>query len=140
MANAKILVVDDDEEIVELIALYLRKDGYRVLSACDGQQAIELARQCPPDLILLDVLLPYIDGMEVCRVLRAESHVPIIMLTSCATDKDKVTGLTLGADDYVTKPFRLRELIARIQAVLRRSMRIEESGSSQAPFASSRGG
>jgi len=122
MAKATILVVDGDQEIVKLIALYLKKDGYRILPAYDGRKAIELARRCQPDLILVDVLLPYIDGLEVCRVLRAESHVPVIMLASCATGKDKVAGLALGADDYVTMPFCLRELLARIQAALRRTM------------------
>jgi DNA-binding response OmpR family regulator len=126
MANARILVVDDEKEIVELITLYLKKDGYRVLSAHDGQQAIELARRCRPDLIILDLVLPQIDGLEVCRILRAESQVPIIMLSGRSADKDKLAGLDLGADDYVTKPFYLRELIARIRALLRRAAGPEE--------------
>jgi DNA-binding response OmpR family regulator len=128
MANATILVVDDDKEIVTMIALCLKKDGYRVLPAYDGQQAVELARQCQPDLIVLDLMLPQIDGLEVCRILRAESQVPIIMLSGRSADKDKLAGLDLGADDYVTKPFRLGELIARIRAVLRRTMRTGASG------------
>jgi DNA-binding response OmpR family regulator len=122
MANARVLIVDDDQEIVELITLYLGKDGYDVLPAFDGQQAIELARRWRPDIIILDLLLPQIGGLDVCRVLRAESRIPIIMLTGCSTDEDKLAGLALGADDYVTKPFRLRELLARIRAVLRRTM------------------
>jgi len=121
MANAKILIVDDDNGFVELVTLYLKKDGYRVLFAYDGQQAIERARRHQPDLIILDLTLPQMDGLEVCRILRAESQVPIIMLTGRSTDKDKLAGLDLGADDYVTKPFRPHELTARIQAVLRRT-------------------
>jgi DNA-binding response OmpR family regulator len=135
MANAKILVVDDDTQTVELITLYLKKDGYHVLSAYDGQQAIELARRRQPDLIILDLMLPQIDGLEVCRILRAESQVPIIMLSGRSADEDKLAGLDLGADDYVTKPFRLRELIARIRAVLRRTTGIEESAPSEVPSA-----
>ena len=121
MANERILVVDDDGITVELLTFCLNKHSYRVLSAYDGEQAIELARRCQPDLIILDLLLPQMGGLEVCRVLRAESQVPIIMLTACSPDKYKVAGLDLGADDYMTKPFRLRELLARIRTVLRRT-------------------
>jgi DNA-binding response OmpR family regulator len=134
MTDAKILVVDDDRKIVELITLYLKKDGYQVLSAFNGQQAIELARRRQPDLIVLDLMLPQVDGLDVCRVLRAESDVPIIMLTGRSTDEDKLAGLELGADDYVTKPFNPRELLARIRAVLRRTGGIEESGSPDVRF------
>jgi DNA-binding response OmpR family regulator len=119
--NRKILVVDDDKKIVELVSLYLRRDGYGVLAAYDGREALELARQKQPDLIVLDLLLPELDGKDVCRLLRAESRVPIIMLTARSTDEDKLAGLDLGADDYVTKPFNPRELVARIRAVLRRA-------------------
>jgi DNA-binding response OmpR family regulator len=131
MADAKILVVDDDKKIVELITLYLKKDGYLVLPAYNGQQALELARRRRPDLIVLDLMLPQVDGMDVCRVLRAESDVPIIMLTGRSTDEDKLIGLDQGADDYITKPFNPRELLARIRAVLRRTVGIEEAGPSE---------
>jgi DNA-binding response OmpR family regulator len=124
--NRRILVVDDDKKIVELVSLYLRRDGYGVLAAYDGREALELARQKKPDLIVLDLLLPQLDGREVCRLLRAESRVPIIMLTARSTDNDKLAGLDLGADDYVTKPFNPRELLARIRAVLRRATPDEE--------------
>lgn len=120
MADAKILVVDDDKKTVDLIQLYLEKDGYRVLAAYDGRQALELARQKRPDLIVLDLMLPAVDGLDVCRILRGESKVPIIMLTARTTEEDKLLSLDLGADDYVTKPFSPRELLARVRAVLRR--------------------
>jgi len=134
MADAKILVVDDDKKIVELVTLYLKKDGYHVLTAYDGQQAIELARRKQPDLVVLDLMLPQVDGMDVCRILRAESPLPIIMLTGRSTDDDKLAGLDLGADDYVTKPFNPRELLARIRAVLRRTSGKDESGPSEVRF------
>jgi DNA-binding response OmpR family regulator len=134
MADAKILVVDDDKKIVELVTLYLKKDGYHVLTAYDGQQAIELARRKQPDLVVLDLMLPQVDGMDVCRILRAESPLPIIMLTGRSTDDDKLAGLDLGADDYVTKPFNPRELLARIRAVLRRTSGKDESGPTEVRF------
>jgi DNA-binding response OmpR family regulator len=134
MADAKILVVDDDKKIVELVTLYLKKDGYHVLTAYDGQQAIELARRKQPDLVVLDLMLPQVDGMDVCRILRAESPLPIIMLTGRSTDDDKLEGLDLGADDYVTKPFNPRELLARIRAVLRRTAGKEEAGPTEVRF------
>jgi len=120
MAGRKVLVVDDDVKTVELVKLYLNRDGYRVLTAYDGLEALRLAQESHPDLIVLDLMLPGIDGLEVCRTLRTESDVPIIMLTAMTTDQDKLTGLGLGADDYVTKPFSPRELAARVRAVLRR--------------------
>jgi len=120
MAGKKILVVDDDAKTVELVKLYLNRDGYRVLTAYDGVEALRLARESRPHLIVLDLMLPGIDGLEVCRILRKESDVPIIMLTAKTTDQDKLTGLGLGADDYVTKPFSPRELAARVRTVLRR--------------------
>ena len=120
MAGKRVLVVDDDVKTVELVKLYLNRDGYRVLTAYDGVEALRLAREGHPDLIVLDLMLPGIDGLEVCRTLRDESDVPIIMLTARTTDEDKLTGLSLGADDYVTKPFSPRELAARVRAVLRR--------------------
>ncbi len=124
--NRKILIVDDDRKTVELIKLYLEKDGYRVLPAYDGRQALELVRQRAPDLIVLDLMLPAVDGLDVCRIVRAESKVPIIMLTARSTEEDKLLGLDLGADDYLTKPFSPRELVARIRAVLRRAGETEE--------------
>jgi len=120
MAGKRILVVDDDVKTVELVKLYLDRDGYRVLTAYDGIEALHLAREGHPDLIVLDLMLPGIDGLEICRTLRNESDVPIIMLTARVTDQDKLAGLDLGADDYVTKPFSPRELAARVRTVLRR--------------------
>ena len=120
MAGKRVLVVDDDAKTMELVKLYLSRDGYRVLTAYDGVEALRLAREGHPDLIVLDLMLPGIDGLEVCRTLRRESDVPIIMLTARTTDEDKLTGLGLGADDYVTKPFSPRELAARVRVVLRR--------------------
>ncbi len=116
-----ILVVDDDQKLVELIKLYLERDGYRVLTAYDGREALELARSKCPNLIILDLMLPGVDGLDVCEILRRESKVPIIMLTARATEQDRITGLDLGADDYITKPFSLGELLARVRAVLRRA-------------------
>ncbi|HEY91704.1 MAG TPA: response regulator transcription factor [Dehalococcoidia bacterium] len=120
MPGKKVLVVDDDTKSVELVRLYLNRDGYRVLTAYDGVEALRLAREGHPDLIVLDLMLPGINGLEICRTLRNESDVPIIMLTARTTDEDKLTGLDMGADDYITKPFSPRELAARIRAVLRR--------------------
>lgn len=119
--SPKILVVDDDAKTVELVRLYLEREGYQVLGAHDGRRAIELARQGGPDLVVLDLMLPVVDGLDVCRILRAESSMPVIMLTARTTEDDKLLGLDLGADDYVTKPFSPRELLARIRAVLRRA-------------------
>jgi two-component system, OmpR family, alkaline phosphatase synthesis response regulator PhoP len=124
--NRKILVVDDDEKTAELIRLYLEKDRYRVLVAHDGYHALELARRKQPDLVVLDLMLPGLDGLDLCRILRAESNLPIIMVTARSTEDDKLAGLDLGADDYLTKPFSPRELIARVRAVLRRAD--DESG------------
>ncbi len=120
MTTKRVLVVDDDVKTVELVKLYLNRDGYRVLTAYDGVEALRQAREGHPDLIVLDIMLPGIDGLEICRTLRNESEVPIIMLTARTTDQDKLTGLGLGADDYMTKPFSPRELAARVRAVLRR--------------------
>jgi two-component system alkaline phosphatase synthesis response regulator PhoP len=120
MARRRVLVVDDDAKTVELVKLYLSRDGYQILTAYDGGEALRLARESSPDLIVLDLMLPDIDGLEVCRTLRHESDVPVIMLTARTTDQDKLIGLGLGADDYVTKPFSPKELAARVRAVLRR--------------------
>ncbi|MGA9347537.1 MAG: response regulator transcription factor [Anaerolineae bacterium] len=135
MARTKILVVDDDKKTAELVKLYLEKDGYRVLAAYDGWQALELARQKRPDLLVLDLMLPGVDGLDVCRILRGEGNkVPIIMLTAKTTEADKLIGLDLGADDYVTKPFSPRELLARVRAVLRRVGEEEYEGPSEVRF------
>jgi DNA-binding response OmpR family regulator len=113
--------VDDDRKTVSLVKLYLENDGHKVLCAYDGAEALRLAREERPHLVVLDLMLPGMDGLQVCRTLRAESDVPLIMLTAKTTESDKLTGLELGADDYVTKPFSPRELAARIKAVLRRT-------------------
>jgi DNA-binding response OmpR family regulator len=115
-----VLVVDDEPTLRETLAEALEADGLRVISAADGREALERFRAEPPDLVLLDVMLPQLSGIEVCRILRRESAVPIIMLTAKDSEIDKVVGLELGADDYVTKPFSLRELLARIRSQLRR--------------------
>jgi two-component system, OmpR family, alkaline phosphatase synthesis response regulator PhoP len=120
MAGKRVLVVDDDEKTVELVKLYLSRDGYKVFTACNGIDALDSARKNHPDLIVLDLMLPGISGLEVCRTIRKESDVPIIMLTARSTDEDKLTGLEIGADDYVTKPFSPKELAARVRVVLRR--------------------
>jgi DNA-binding response OmpR family regulator len=126
-----ILVVDDEVSVTDLISYNLVKAHYEVLVAHDGETALEIARKSSPDLILLDLMLPKIDGLDVCRELRQTSQVPIIMITARGEETDKVIGLELGADDYVTKPFSIRELLARIKAVLRRnqSQSQDESGS-----------
>jgi len=115
-----ILVVDDEKHIVELARLYLEQAGYQVAGARDGQEALTVARRLHPALVVLDLMLPGLDGWEVCKRLRAENDVPIIMLTARSDDVDRIVGLELGADDYVTKPFNPRELVARVRAVLRR--------------------
>lgn len=120
MPNKRVLVVDDDRKTVELVKLYLERNGYKVICAYDGRDAIEFAKKTLPDLIILDLMLPELDGWEVCRLIRQESDVPIIMLTARTTEQDKLVGLDLGADDYVIKPFSPRELVARVRAVLRR--------------------
>jgi len=117
----KILVVDDEKKIVEILKAYLERDGYRVIAGYDGQSALELARRYSPDLIILDLMLPEVSGWDVCRELRKESDVPVIMLTARDDTTDKIIGLELGADDYVTKPFNPKEIISRVRAVLRRS-------------------
>ena len=123
----KILIVDDDENICELLNLYLKKDGFDTSIAYNGRQAVELAENYNPDLILLDIMLPELDGWQVCREIRKKSEVPIIMLTAKGETFDKILGLELGADDYVTKPFDTKEVVARIKAVLRRSTENEKA-------------
>lgn len=115
-----ILIVDDEQAVTDLLAYNLRKSGYTVLTAADGHAALQLALTAKPDLILLDVMIPEMDGLDVCRELRKTSAVPIIMITARGEEVDRVVGLELGADDYVCKPFSVRELMARIKAVLRR--------------------
>ena len=117
-----ILVIEDDHKTADIVRLYLEDDGHQVLNALDGVYGLELAREEKPDLIVLDLMMPGINGLEVCRTLRKESEVPIIMLTARTTEQDKVVGLDLGADDYVTKPFSPREPVARVRAVLRRTV------------------
>ncbi len=121
MATLKIMVVDDDSNICELLRLYLEKEGYEPLIAENGEKALALFDREQPDLILLDVMMPQLDGWQVCRELRKKSEVPVIMLTAKGEVVDKVLGLELGADDYVVKPFETKEVMARIKAVLRRS-------------------
>ena len=116
-----ILVVDDEPKVARLTRDYLEKNGFRVLTAADGQSALTVARREKPDLVILDLMLPNIDGREVCRILRRESDVPIIMLTALSEEIDQVTGLEIGADDYITKPFSVRALVARVRALLRRT-------------------
>jgi two-component system, OmpR family, alkaline phosphatase synthesis response regulator PhoP len=127
MSKETILVVDDEPNIVELARMYLAADGYKVESAGDGAAALAKAKALQPALVILDLMLPVIDGWEVCRRLRAESDVAIMILTARDDDVDKIVGLELGADDYLTKPFNPRELVARVHAVLRRSERSERS-------------
>jgi len=118
---ALILVVDDEPKVTRLTRDYLEKNGFRVLIAADGQSALTIARREKPDLVILDLMLPQMDGREVCRILRRESDVPIIMLTALGEEIDQVTGLEIGADDYITKPFSVRALVARVRALLRRT-------------------
>jgi phosphate regulon transcriptional regulator PhoB len=117
----KVLVVDDEAPIVEVITYNLRKEGFQTVSAMDAETCIELVRSEKPDLIILDVMLPAASGFDVCRSVRRHSDVPIIMLTARAEETDRVVGLELGADDYITKPFSIRELMARVKAILRRT-------------------
>jgi len=121
MSGSKILVVEDDQTLLNVLKYNLVKEGYDVLTAADGVQALDVARSNRPDLIVLDIMLPKLDGFEVCRILRREMTTPILMLTAKAEETDKVVGLELGADDYMTKPFSMREFLARVKAMLRRA-------------------
>lgn len=123
--TAKILIVEDDRNLLDTIKYNLCKEGYEVVTAADGAKALETARAEKPDLIILDVMLPEVSGLEVCRILRKEMTTPILMLTARVEETDKVLGLEIGADDYMTKPFSLRELIARVRAMLRRTRMAE---------------
>jgi len=118
--SEKILVVEDEVPLLETLEYSLTKQGYEVRTASDGVRALEVARLERPDLVLLDIMLPKLDGLEVCRILRGETNVPIIMLTARSDEVDRVVGLEVGADDYITKPFSMRELLARVKASLRR--------------------
>lgn len=124
--SQKVLVVEDDNNIAELLRLYLQKDGFEVSHAADGGKAVEMAKEIQPDLVLLDIMLPVMDGWQVCRELRKTMKMPIIMLTAKGDDMDKLIGFDHGADDYLTKPFNILELKARIRALLRRAGRTEE--------------
>ncbi len=126
-----VLIIEDDPNIRELLQLYLEKDGYAVTLASDGGQGLEKFRAIAPDLVLLDVMMPVMDGWEVCKAIRSQSDTPVIMLTAKSETDDKVTGLKAGADDYVTKPFEMKELLARIEAVLRRSDRCAEENNAR---------
>lgn len=121
METAKILIVEDDQNLLAALEYNLLKENYRVVTAVDGAQALEIARSEKPELIVLDVMLPKLSGFEVCRILRKEVTVPILMLTARTEEIDKIVGLEIGADDYMTKPFSMRELLARIRAMLRRA-------------------
>jgi DNA-binding response OmpR family regulator len=149
----KILVVDDEPSLRDALSYTLRKDGYEVVLAANGHEALQLARRQQPDAVVLDVMLPGLDGLQVCRILRAESTVPILLLSAKGEEIDRVVGLEVGADDYLAKPFAMRELLARIRAMLRRvemskphlagasaDPRIRETGSSIAPLLPSRSG
>jgi two-component system alkaline phosphatase synthesis response regulator PhoP len=134
--ETRILVVDDDKKTVNLMALYLKNKGYQVIAAYDGEEALNQAYLLKPDLIILDIMLPKINGIEVCQILREKSEVPIIMLTARTTEEDKLLGLHTGADDYVTKPFSPRELVARVEAVLRRSQGEKQDRAPRVAFGS----
>lgn len=124
--SQKVLVVEDEVTLLETLVYNLQRQGYEVVSAQDGYKALEIAREEKPDLLLLDIMLPGLDGFEVCRILRKEMNVPILMLTARDEEVDKVVGLEVGADDYLTKPFSMRELMARVKALLRRVRLIRE--------------
>ncbi|MBR4015591.1 MAG: response regulator transcription factor [Anaerotignum sp.] len=129
--DKKVLIVDDEKNIVEIIAFNLKKEGYQVLKAADGEEGVKKAMEEDPDLILLDIMMPKMDGYEACKKIREKKQTPIIMLTARAEEVDKVLGLELGADDYVTKPFGVRELMARVKANLRKSAFREEAAEEQ---------
>ena len=133
MTHERILLADDDAMILDVLRYQLEKEGYQVLTAEDGQQALDLAQTGQPDLVLLDVMMPKLQGWEVCRELRRTSEVPILMLTARGEEMDRVLGLELGADDYIVKPFSFRELLARIHAALRRAAYSQQSVTAPEP-------
>ncbi|MER5393003.1 response regulator transcription factor [Saccharopolyspora sp. NPDC002686] len=126
--SAHVLVAEDDPKQAELIRRYLERDDHQVVLVADGRAAIDEARRRKPDLVVLDVMMPKVDGLDVCRVLRAESDVPIVLLTARTTEDDVLLGLDLGADDYITKPYSPRQLAARVRAILRRVRRVQDRG------------
>ncbi len=128
--SQRILVVDDELEIVKVVRAYLEQSGFRVLTASDGQQALAVYRHEHPDLVILDLNLPKMDGLDVCRTIRRESNTPVIMLTARVEETDRLIGLEIGADDYIVKPFSPREVVARVRTVLRRSTPVVEQPSS----------
>lgn len=134
MENSKVMVVDDDTNISELLRLYLEKEGYTVVLAYDGKDAVKKFRDCDPDIVLLDIMLPGMDGWQVCREIRKLSDKPVIMITAKGETFDKVLGLELGADDYVVKPFDTKEVVARIKAVLRRYMHTGEGSTKEVKY------
>ena len=140
MSGETILIVDDEPTIVEVVGLYLQREGFRVLTAGDGNAALQAVAQQRPDLVVLDLMLPGLNGLEVTKRLRADGPLPIIMLTARSEEADRVVGLELGADDYVTKPFSARELVARVKAVLRRASPQGAAAELAAPSALSIGG
>jgi two-component system OmpR family response regulator len=121
MSDSKILIIEDDRNLLDTLVYNVEKEGYSVMSSMNGEESLDLARKEKPDLIILDIMLPGLNGLEVCRILRKEMTVPILMLTARNEEVDKIIGLEVGADDYMTKPFSMRELIARIRAMLRRA-------------------
>lgn len=133
----KVLVVEDELTLRETLAYSLTRQGYQVFTAADGRAGLDAARQHRPDAIVLDVMLPGLDGLEVCRILRQEMNVPILMLTARADEIDKIVGLEVGADDYMTKPFSMRELLARVKALLRRVRMVREDVKAEQPSPSS---
>lgn len=134
MPKETVLLVDDEPNIIELARMYLEQDGYTVIAANDGQAALDRIAVDPPDLVVLDLMLPHVDGWDVCKRVRAKSDLPIIMLTARDEDIDKIVGLELGADDYMTKPFNPRELVARVKAILRRTNSVPREGEADAPI------
>ena len=134
MANNKVLIVDDDEHIVELIKLYMDKEGFDTVTANNGKKAVELFKSEAPAIVILDVMMPEMDGWQVCREIRRVSNIPILMLTAKGETFDKVLGLELGADDYMVKPFEPKELLARVKAVLRRSDTKESNAENEIVF------
>jgi two-component system OmpR family response regulator len=121
LPDQTVLIVEDEENLLEVLRYNLDREGYRVRTSTDGGEALEVARQTSPDLIILDIMLPTLDGLEICRILRRETDIPILILTAKGEEIDRVVGLELGADDYVTKPFSMRELLARVRGMLRRA-------------------
>ena len=134
MTGNKIVVVEDDPNLLSALKYNLQKEGYDVATAADGAEAVETARRENPDLVILDLMLPKMSGFEVCRILRKDMTVPIFMLTAKAEETDKIVGLEIGADDYMTKPFSMRELIARVRAMLRRVQMTEQSPTEEKPL------